>query len=238
MVELEEYEALRRRPEGRATMFQSWRDLTFLHIGCDPEIVQSKLPEGLTVDTFDGKAWVGLVPFHMRAIRPIWGPAAPWLSAFPETNVRTYVHREGKEPGVWFFSLDAARWLACSYARVQFGLPYFHARMTVELGEKIRYRSERPSVTTDISVVPGEALPSVEPGTFEYFLVERYLLYARYRGALYTGRVFHPPYPLRQVELLSCKESLLAAHGFVHQGWDHLGFSSGVDVEVFSVRRV
>ena len=100
-------------------------------------------------------------------------------------------------------------------------------------------RRENPlSKRKAIGVRPGEGFPSVEPGSFEYFLVERYLLYARYRGALYTGRVYHPPYPLRQVELLSCKESLLAAHGFVHQGWDHLGFSPGVDVEVFSVRRV
>lgn len=238
MVDLEEYEALRRRPAGRATMRQEWRDLTFLHITADPDEIQRRLPKGLTVDTFDGKAWVGLVPFHMRGIRPTWGPAAPWLSAFPETNVRTYAHRDGKEPGVWFFSLDAARWLACRYARLFFGLPYFHAGMTVELGETIHYRSGREGVDIEISARPYGDLRTAEPGSLDYFLLERYLLYAERAGRLYTGRVFHPPYPYRDVEILADRQTVLSSHGFEARGWEHQAFSPGVDVEVFSIEAV
>src|SRR5579862_5442485 len=98
-------------------MFQSWRDLLFLHFSLPVSEIQTLLPVGLEVDTFPNsegidRAWVGLVPFRMEGIRPRRLPALPWISAFPETNVRTYVHQGGRRPGVWFFSLDAARWLA------------------------------------------------------------------------------------------------------------------------------
>jgi uncharacterized protein YqjF (DUF2071 family) len=238
MVDLAEYEALRHRPPGRATMRQSWRDLSFLHISADPAVIQSLLPEGLEIDTFDERAWVGLVPFHMKGIRPTWAPAAPWLSAFPETNVRTYVHRQGKRPGVWFFSLDAARWLACRYARLFFSLPYFHAHMNVGLGEIVEYRSRRPDAEVEIDVKPGPNLPSPEPGSLEFFLIERYLLYTNRQGRLYSGQVYHPPYPLKSLEVLSSRETLFATNGIASAPWEHACFSPGVDVEVFSVEPV
>src|SRR5205085_1965911 len=103
----------------------------------DPAAIQRLLPAGLTVDTFpdaqgEEKAWIGLVPFRMEGVRPRFLPPLPGLSAFPETNVRTYVHNEGKAAGVWFFSLDADQSIACWAARRFFGLPYFKAAMTVD----------------------------------------------------------------------------------------------------------
>lgn len=216
-------------------MLQSWRDLSFLHFSCPPEEIQALLPEGLEVDTFDGRAWVALVPFHMKAIRPTWGPSAPYLSDFPETNVRTYVHYKGKKPGVWFFSLDAARWLACRYARLAFCLPYHHARMEVQLGAEIHYLSRRHNAGHDIRVRPGPILPPALPGTLDFFLVERYLLYAMRRGQLITGLVHHVPYPLQSLEVLACEETLVKANGITPRDWEHICFSSGVDVEVFRV---
>ena len=105
--------ALRERPSGRIVMRQQWRELLFLHFPCDPAEIAPLLPPGLAVDTFPDaagveRAWIGLVPFLMKNVRWAFAPRVPGTHTFPETNVRTYVHREGRDPGVWFFSLDAA----------------------------------------------------------------------------------------------------------------------------------
>lgn len=247
VVHGEEYERLRQRPEGTAAMLQSWRDLTFLHFSIPPQDMQRLLPRGLTVDTFPNQegeemAWVGLVPFRMEGIRPTWGPALPWISAFPETNVRTYVHREGKGPGVWFFSLDAARWLACSYARARFHLPYYHARMAAErLEDRITYHSRRrrsPNAHINLYAQVGARLVQPEFGAFEFFAVERYVLYSTPYGRLHSGRVWHKPYPLRCVEKIDCNESLVEAAGIEPKPWQHQCYSEGVDVEVFSLEPI
>jgi len=219
-------------------MHQSWRDLSFLHFSCEPEELRRLIPEELEIDTFEGRAWIGLVPFRMLGIRPPYAPAAPWLSAFPETNVRTYVHHRGQRPGVWFFSLDAARWLACAYARLRFALPYHHARMSVVTLDEIHYWSERRDASTDIRVRPGEAMTMPQPGSLEFFLVERYLLYAKRGGQLFSGQVHHPPYPIRSLDLLQCDETLVKSNGFEPRDWEHVCFSPGVDVEVFGVQVV
>lgn len=232
--------ALRERPTGRRAMIQRWRDLTFLHYSVEPEVIQALLPEGLTVDTYDGKVWVGLVPFWMTGIRFPLLPAIPGTHTFPETNVRTYVHREGKEPGVWFFSLDAANNLAVRWARTFFNLPYHRAAMIVEHEKRLLYSALRGDGVTEhqIEIERGTALLAPEPGTLEFFLIERYLLYAEKRGRLYTGRVHHPPYEIRQAEIVTCKESMLAANGLPVRPWEHVCYSPGVDVDVFPIRPV
>ncbi|MGV3613935.1 MAG: YqjF family protein [Fimbriimonas sp.] len=240
MLDLAHYEALRQAPASPVVMYQRWRELTFLHFPCDPAEVQATLPDGLTVDTFpapDGReaAWVGLVPFRMEAVRPRLLPSVPGLSAFPETNVRTYVHREGREPGVWFYSLDAANAPACALARLTFGLPYHHAAMTVD-GAPIRYVSRRLSDGSghEIDVTPGADLGPATPGTLEYFLIERYRLYSMLRGRLVTGRVHHEPYPLRGVSAVGVRETLVAAAGLRPRPFVHHLFSPGVDVRIFA----
>ncbi len=170
MLSIDHYFALRERPTSPVVMWQRWRSLLFLHYSSDPEEVQATLPAGLTVDTFDGRAWVGLVPFRMEGVRPRGLPAVRGLSDFPETNVRTYVHREGREPGVWFYSLDAANGLACAVARRFFGLPYHHADMEVEeANASIRYESLRREGGVESRALAeiGEPIPSnLFPKTF------------------------------------------------------------------------
>lgn len=235
---------MRERPKGPAVMYQKWRSLAFLHFSLDPAVVQALLPRQLEVDTYpdaDGveRAWVGLAPFRMKGVRPRGLPPAPGLSAFPETNVRTYVHRAGREPGVWFFSLDAANAVACWAARRFFALPYYHARMRcVEHGDTVDYRSERlwrerGDAPSEIRCSVGEPLPPAEPGTLEFFLIERYVLYAVREGQTFTGRVHHPPYPLRTAQVEESQTSLLAAAGLPLKPWEHTCFSPGVDVEIF-----
>ncbi|MBX3118853.1 MAG: DUF2071 domain-containing protein [Fimbriimonadaceae bacterium] len=245
MVELAEYESLRLRPQGRPELFQRWHDLTFLHFAVAPELVQQSLPSSLTVDTYPDEngqemAWIGLVPFHMSGIRWPGTPALPWLSAFPETNVRTYVHRDGKRPGVWFYSLEAARWLACKYARLIFKLPYYNSKMSVEKHSGfIKYQNRRlespKPADLQIEAKPTGELETATPGTFEFFLIERYLLYSRRGDKLYTGQVWHQPYRLQNVELLQCQQNVTDRIGFPGRSWTHLAFSPGVEVEVFSL---
>src|ERR1700674_1035433 len=104
-------------PAGQAVMTQSWPDLLFAHWPVDAEKLRALIPERLEIDTFDGRAWLAVVPFRMTNVRLRGTPAVPWLSAFPELNMRTYVTYDG-EPGVWFFSLDAGNSLAVAIARM------------------------------------------------------------------------------------------------------------------------
>lgn len=228
-----------RRPEGKNAGTQSWRDLLFVHWEVPQQALRSLLPTRLSIDTWEGRAYVGLVPFAMREIRPSWLPRVLALD-FLETNLRTYVHLDGQEPGVWFFSLEASSWLAVTAARLGWALPYHHARMSMRReGERIEYETVRRSdgASAVASWTPGEVLGASTPGTVEHWLLERYVLYSERRGQLYRGRVHHSPYEARAVELERMEESLAKAAGvpglegepaFVH-GCD------GVDVEVFGI---
>ncbi len=219
-------------------MLHKWRDLAFLHFSVEPEVIQSTLPSGLTVDTFEGKAWVGLVPFLMTGIRHHKLPCIPGTHTFPETNVRTYVHQDGEKPGVWFFSLDAANSLAVWGARKFYGLPYHRAEMQITKDKKILYRSVRrlQEASHRIEIQVGSPLPDPQPGSLEFFLVERYLLYSHHQGKISTGQVHHVPYPLHSASLLDVSESMIKANGLPERPWEHICFSPGVDVEVFGIQ--
>ena len=170
----------------------------------------------------------------------------PGVSAFHEANVRTYVHLDGAEPGVWFFSLDAASTLAVRLARARWGLPYFRARMNLETdGPIIDYQSQRlwpTPIPADVHLRwrIGETRVPATAGSLEHFLVERYVLYTqRARGNLLRGRVHHPPYPLTDAALIHLEESLMAAAGIARpKGPVSVLYSPGVDVEVFALEEV
>lgn len=240
MVDLSEYEALRSRPLGKAVLHMNWRHLLFLHYALDPGQLRPHVPKELEIDTFpdaDGreKAWVGVIPFTMHGIRPRGMPALPGLSAFHETNLRTYVHARGSNPGVWFFSLDAANATACRVARTTFGLPYHHASMSLDAaGDRRTYRSERRSDGAALFATAsiGQRIESA-PGSFEFWLVERYALFAIRRGKLISARVHHPPYELWKADVVEAESTLPEASGLPIAPWAHACFSQGVDVEVF-----
>jgi uncharacterized protein len=243
-------QALTLRPIGRPVMYQSWQELLFLHWEVPAESLRRLLPSTLELDLFEGRAFVGLVPFTMKGVRPAGLPSVRGLSNFHETNVRTYVHFRGREPGVWFFSLDAANAIGAALGRVWFALPYFFARMSLELeptegGLRLLYASKRlyPSPRPATTRIEAEVRSSVEPaklGTLEYFLAERYLLYSKSRsGTLRKGRVHHTPYPLQVAEVRSLEESALLAAGIERPDATPLAhYASGVDVEVFGLERV
>jgi len=185
-------------------MTMDWVDLLFLHWPIDPAALRPHVPEELEIETYDGRAWVGVVPFRMAKTRARWLPPVPTTHEFLELNVRTYVRAAGRS-GVWFTSLDAASRLAVFGARATFGLPYFAAamRMTTS-GERIHYTSERqdrrgPRASFAASWVKPAAFAAVRPGTFEHFLTERYCLYAMRRGQLVCGEIAHAPWQLAPV---------------------------------------
>ena len=231
-----------RRPAGRPQGGQRWEDLAFLHWRAPAELIQATLPPGLQVDTCDGSAWLGLVPFRMEAVRPwrIWPKALAFR--FPELNLRTYVHRDGEGPGVWFYSLEAASWLAVQAARIGWGLPYHHARMQAHrAGEAVTYQSvrRRGDARLELAYQIGQRLPPSDPASLEFFLFERYLLYSQHRGRLYRGQVHHPPYGVHAARVERLTSSILQAAGLPGDGPPALAhFSPGVEVEIFPLRRL
>jgi uncharacterized protein YqjF (DUF2071 family) len=169
----------------------------------------------------------------------------PGLSRFHETNVRTYVHHAGRDPGVWFFSLDAASWLAVALAHLFFHLPYFHARMRLSLeSSAITYVSRRsgsgsPRATCLVQCTPAGSPTLAPAGTLEHFLAERYVLYAAHGGRLFRGQVHHAAYPLQTAEVRNLDETLLAAAGIERPGCAPLAhYARGVRVEVFPLARL
>ncbi len=237
-----------RRPPGRSVMRQNWRKLLFLHWEVDPAQLRPLVPASLDLDLFEGKAYLGLVPFTMTGVRPVWAPAVPGLSNFHETNVRTYVHHRGRDPGVWFLSLDAANAIAVRLARASWHLPYHYARMQLEAGEgdqpKLSYDSERlwPGPVPARASIRAEATGTpfaAEPGTLEHFLAERYILYAQKNDRLCSGRVHHTPYPLQTAQVDRCDESLIATAGLSRPDTELLAhYAEGVSVHVFPLKPV
>ena len=193
-------------PESPWIMTQTWHDLLFAHWPVDANALREHVPAGFEIDTFDGQAWVAVVPFHMSNVAPRGLPALPWVSAFPELNVRTYV-RVKERPGVYFFSLDASNPVAVGVARTLVHLPYFTATMSVEQKEGwIEYRSER----TSSKGAPAEFVARYRPvglvsppveGSLEYFLTERYGLFTVDSAFhAYGLDIHHPRWPLQTAE--------------------------------------
>lgn len=239
--------AARNRPARAAVMYQRWRELLFLHWEFSAAQIQATLPDGLYVDTFAGKAYLGVVPFFMQDIRPRFLPSVPGLSNFQELNLRTYVYDRAGIPGVWFYSLEANQRLAVAIARRYFHLPYRYAAMSASRTATglVRYHSKRsddnPAGRESVfEYGPGPEIPPPAPDSLEFFLVERYQLYASQSGRLWRGAVFHPPYPLRSAEVPVWSEQILAGNGFTPTGRppDHQLLSRGVDVQIFPLERI
>jgi uncharacterized protein len=181
-------------------MAQTWDDLLFAHYRVAAEELAQLVPQGFEIDQHDGSAWLGVTPFVITGFRLRGTLPIPRLSTFPELNVRTYVTVEDK-PGIWFFSLDTPNVLAVEGARRVYKLPYFRARLSVERrGEEVFCTCERSSDSErrfEGRYAPAGDVFNAEPGSLEWFLTERYCLYAIDRGRLHRAEIQHPPWPLQ-----------------------------------------
>lgn len=204
-------------------MTMSWLDLLFAHWAFEPSEIRALIPEALELDTWDGRAYVGVVPFRMESVGPRvlrWLPGQlPGPRSFVELNVRTYVRYEGK-PGVWFFSLDATSPLAVWGARRFFHLPYFHADMKCrDIDGWVEYESRRRDRRIGAGGFVGRYRPLGDglralPGSLEHWLTERYCLYAADRGGqLRRGEIHHMPWPLFEAEAEIEVNTVTEAHG-------------------------
>ena len=195
-------------------MQQTWNDLLFAHWPVPAESLRSLIPSALALDTFEGRCWVAVAPFHMSGVRARWLPPIPGTSRFPELNVRTYVTYGGK-PGVFFFSLDAASRLAVWGARASYNLPYFLARMKVrEETGRFQYESIRnPATVLRARYSPVGPVQLRKPETIEHWLTERYCLYTVSRGSVYRAEIHHQPWPLQDAEADISENTMARAAG-------------------------
>ncbi len=227
-------------------MLQRWEQLLFLHWHFDPEVVQATLPRGLHVDCDGGRAWVGVVPFFMRGVRPRFAPAIGWLSDFLELNVRTYVHDPAGRPGIYFYSLDCNQPVAVEAARRLFHLRYEHATMTAAASADgwVEYAAQRAGAEESSHFryrASGAPEPASE-GSQLFFLLERYRLFATdtHGEQLQAMRVWHTPYRIRPVEVVRWSDLPLRQAGFIspQRAPDHWCMADSVEVEAFSPERV
>ncbi|HXN25119.1 MAG TPA: DUF2071 domain-containing protein [Candidatus Dormibacteraeota bacterium] len=222
-------------------MAQVWHDLLFAHWPLGPEILRPLVPPGLALDTWNGQAWLAVVPFRMTGVRLRATPAIPWFSAFPELNVRTYVTHGGK-PGVWFFSLDATNSGAVAGARLWFHLPYFRAEMGLVQEEGwIFYHSRRthrgcPGAELQARYRPTGPAYTAEAGTLDHWLTERYCLYsADCWQRIYRAGIHHWPWPLQPAEAEFAMHTMTAPLGFaLPQSPSLLHFARVQDVRVWA----
>jgi uncharacterized protein len=232
-------------PPGPWVMVQRWNDLLFAHWRCPIEDLRPLIPSQLEIETYDGSAWISVTPFYMSGVRMRAAPPVPTATAFEELNVRTYVTLDGR-PGIWFFSLDCASFLAVVGARVGIYLPYFHAsmRMTRNNGT-IEYDSQRNSTDAPPAAFSatyrgvGDA-GIAPPGTLDHFLTERYSLYASPdRKRIWRGDIYHPRWSLQAAEAKIDTNTMITAAGVrVDEDAPLLRFSAFQDVRVWWPLRV
>ena len=240
---LDQREIMRVRPNNLSPiMRQSWDNLLFVHWEVNVQDLQKTLPSGLYVDTFEGKAYLGLVPFFMRKIRPNLFPSVPYISNFLECNVRTYVYDEEGNPGVWFHSLDTNRWLAYKIGRIAFSLPYFWAKMKARKNNngEISYYLKRKFCDAQ-SVVLNYSSPKrgrkAERGTLDFFLLERYMLFSlrKFGDGLLSCRVHHQPYVFSESTKKDWPIDLFQWNEFEFEVGElaHVCTANRVDVEIY-----
>lgn len=224
---------------------QRWSKLLFAHWPVAADTVQRRLPAGLRVDTHEGWAWLGVVPFLMGEVRfrtvGEHSVGVPSAMAFAELNLRTYVVAPDGRKGVYFFSLDAASLLAVIGARVAFGLPYFWSRMHMDVeGEAVRYTSRR---VVGVPVAFAGRYRSLgtpsEADSLREFLVSRYAFFTRRFGHVQVGEIHHAPWSLESAEAEFEQNELPGSFGFTLPDRPPvLHYAREVHMQAWTVRRV
>ena len=236
--------SIRERPDSMAIGRQTWGKLLFMHWRIPVERLRAAVPAELEIDTYDGEAWIAVVPFTIWGMRLSFLPPVPGLSEMHELNVRTYVHYRGV-PGVLFLSLDATSLLAVLGARTFFLLPYYTAEMSLrQEGAQISYHSRRthadaPAAVFDANWTIGEPLEASRPGSLEFFLTERYCFLTVHDGAVYRCRIHHPPWPLSAASVSTYHSTMIESHGLpTPSGEPLLHYAEEITVDIWPLERM
>jgi uncharacterized protein YqjF (DUF2071 family) len=215
-----------------------------MHWRINKDVLRPHIPSDLEIDTFGDSAWIAITPFTMWDVRafPPFIPPLPGLSSMHELNIRTYVHYNGV-PGVWFFSLDTNNAAAVIGARTFFHLPYYNAEIILkQRGDNISYklvREDEPDAQFEASWTIGKKLPPSQPGSREFFLTERYVLYTEHHGNLYQARIYHQPWPLQKAELKRFDSNIIECNGLPEPDGDPLlHYAEEVNVDVWPLQDV
>ena len=226
-------------PDRPFAISQEWRELTFMHWKVDPERLKPHLPDGLEIDLFNGEAYVGVIPFVMKNVRPRGLPSVPGISTFAEFNVRTYVIKDG-QAGVFFLTLDAKSLVTCFYAPRAYGLPYRYAKAKVKYeGESLQWRSRRSSDGAELigSTSNKGPLQSSDSNTLEHYFFERYCLYTEHQGCIRRAYVYHQPWSFTEAEVNLESNSLLESYnmGLDALSPDLIHYSQGLLVKTWPI---
>lgn len=217
-----------------------WRHVLVASWPVRPATVADRLPPGLDPDTFDGDAYLSVVPFVMQDVRPRFVPRFLG-STFAELNLRTYVvPSDGGTPGIYFFNLDATDPVGVALARRFFNLPYYRASGEVRRWDdrEFAFRSERihpdePGLSFEATFrATGPASPA-EPGSLDEFLFERYRFYVESgEDDLKYGAIEHPPWDVAPADIEFAANDCFRTNDFdTPQGGPHVRFSPGVSVQ-------
>jgi uncharacterized protein YqjF (DUF2071 family) len=195
----------------------SWHEMLFMHWPVNECHLKSLLPAGVELESFDGQAWIGIVPFRMSGVAARWLPPLPWISKFPEVTVRTYVNVDGK-PGLWYFSLDATNRFAVFMAKCVFALPYSESQISLTRDCMWRrFRSQRfvdgaVAAELDVEYRPIGSKFEAEPGTIDHWMTSRYCLYTIDKeGQILRGEIDHPTFKLQNAQAIVHKNSMVQA---------------------------
>lgn len=240
---------LRNKPESIGPlMYQTWKNILFLHWEYPADELQEKLPEGLLIDTYEGKAYIGIVLLFIENIRPKHLPAFPGISKFQEINFRTYVFDKNGTPGIWFFSLDAGNRIAAEAAQVLINLPYSYSNIKADknLNNDITFSSLRddldPKLLSFFRYSGKENYRTAESGSLDFFLIERYAFFThlKSKNEIFTSRVYHSPYTLHDVNLIEWDDNLFEANGFKRPSRppEHIVLTPELDIEYYMMTKV
>ena len=202
--------------ENKYFLDQEWKNVCFMHWEVDKKIIASLIPKNLNIDLFENKAYIGVIPFKMQNVSPRWAFPLPFISSFPEFNIRTYVKYKNKR-GVFFFTLDAQSIITCIYAPVAFGLPYHYSIGKVKRqGNRYYWRSRRISNKNKLEgsceAIGQES--TAKPNSIEYFFLERYTLFTKHRGVLKRAHIHHKPWVFQQAKPKISSNSFIDGFGF------------------------
>lgn len=230
------------RSNQKRVMYQEWRNLLFLHWAYDPNEIQKTLPNGLYVDIYNHNCYVTITPFIIQNLKIANLSSFPIFSNFYEINVRTYVVDEKGNPGIWFYSLDINSSFAVLFSRILASLPYYRADLKFsKKNDFYKFEGLRKLISFNFTCRPEKDSYQAKIGSLDFFLIERYSLFTFDRKNLNIGKVHHQPYPLFKIENIQYNEKGLFESNFLENpkrkaAFSH--FSSGVNVEIFPIKKI